>query len=67
MPDIKDYNDFFNNHDAEQERALDLLPKCYECGQPIQDEECYELDEERLVCPECLERFYKKRTEDYIT
>lgn len=30
----------FHNYDAEQEAALEMLPKCTECGHPIQDEEC---------------------------
>ena len=65
MPQIKDYNDLFDDYDAKQARELARLPKCFECGEPIQDEECYELDEERLVCPECLFRYYRRNTEDF--
>lgn len=54
----------FLRHDAEQAKALEKLPKCAECGEPIQTEECYEINDE-LICPECLERYHRRRVEDY--
>ena len=66
MTPIKDYNDLYDDYEAEQERKLARLPKCFECGEPIQDEDCYELDDERIVCPRCLNRYYRKDTEDFI-
>lgn len=52
-------------HDAELQRALDRLPRCAYCGDPIQDDECYEINDS-LICPACLEEYHKKRTDDYI-
>ena len=64
MP-IKDYNDLYDEHEADQARELARLPKCDECGEPIQDDYFYELDDNRYVCPECLERYFRRNTEDY--
>ena len=55
----------FNRWDAEQTEQLKRLPKCAECGKPIQDEECYEINDE-LICPNCLEENHRKQTSDYI-
>ena len=55
----------FNRHEAEQQAELDKLPVCYECGEPIQDEECFEINDE-LICPECLKDNHRKKVEDYI-
>lgn len=41
---------------AEQEAELDKLPKCADCGHPIQDE---------LICPDCLDSNYRRETDDY--
>lgn len=54
----------FERHDAEQQRMLDRLPKCSECGEPIQSEVCYEINGE-LICEECLENNHKKWVEDF--
>lgn len=54
----------FNRWDAEQQRKLDRLPKCYECEEPIQTEECFEINGE-CVCPECLDNNHKHWVEDY--
>lgn len=55
----------FMMHDAKQTRRLEKLPVCSECGEPIQDEHCYEINGE-LICEDCLNTNHKKRTEDYI-
>lgn len=55
----------FDRWDAEQARELDKLPECAECGEPIQTEECYEVNDE-LICPECLERNHRKWVDDYV-
>ena len=55
----------FNRWDAEQQAALDKLPKCTECDEPIQDEHCYEINDE-LICEQCLNENHKKWTEDYF-
>lgn len=39
------------------------LSKCYECGEPIQDEHCYEFNGE-YICKRCLNDNHLKWTED---
>ena len=55
----------FDRYEAEQARALKKLPKCYECGEHITEDECYEINDE-LVCPECLKENHRKFTDDCI-
>lgn len=55
----------FARYDAEQARELAKLPVCAECGEPIQTEECYEINDE-LICPECLEHYHRRRVDDYV-
>ena len=62
---MKDMLDFFNDHDAAQERKKGRFPKCFECGEVILDEECYEFEGD-LFCEECLLKYHKKKTEDYM-
>lgn len=54
----------FDRYDRECQRELKKLPKCCECNQPIQTDECYEFNGE-LICPQCLVDNHEKRTEDY--
>lgn len=55
----------FDRWDAEQTAKLEKLPKCEECGEPIQDDCYYEINGE-CVCPECLDNNHKHWVEDYI-
>lgn len=55
----------FNAYDAWLAKQREKLPKCAFCRQPIDTEECYEINE-MLVCPDCLDNHYCKKTEDYI-
>ena len=55
----------FNDWDDRQSKELARLPKCAECGEPIQDEECFEIDGE-VICPQCLKDNHRKWTSDYI-
>ena len=52
-------------YDAERQKEIDKLPKCDVCGNPIQDEDLYDLDG-TLVCEECLNAEYRKSVDDYI-
>ena len=65
MYDVPDNYDQWERHDAEQEAKLELLPQCSECGEPIQDDFCYEINGE-LICEDCLENNHKKLSEDFI-
>jgi formylmethanofuran dehydrogenase subunit E len=53
----------FRRHDARQQAELKKLPVCSECGQPIQDYICYEINGE-LICPDCMEQNHRRWTED---
>lgn len=55
----------WKNHERQQEAWLARRPVCYECGEHIQNEDCWELNGE-LICTDCLETNHKKHTEDYI-
>lgn len=55
----------FDLYEAEREKAVNKLPKCVECDEPITTEECYEINDE-LICPECLKNNHRKFTDDYI-
>lgn len=54
MTYIPDNYDAFCQHEAEQQAKLDKLPICCECGEPIQTEDCYEVNDE-LYCPDCMD------------
>lgn len=55
----------WEDHERKAEAWLAKRPVCYECGEHIQDEDCWELNGE-LICTDCLEANHKKCTEDYI-
>ena len=42
----------YERYEREQQRQLERLPKCSDCGQHIQDEEAYYLNGE-WICLEC--------------
>lgn len=48
----------------EQERETERLPICCECGQRIEDEFCYQINDE-IICETCMEQ-YKKFTSDLM-
>lgn len=52
-------------HQRQQERLLDKLPKCDYCKKTIQDEDLYEIGC-LIVCPDCLDKHYKRKTEDFM-
>lgn len=56
----------FARYDAEQEEQLEKMPVCCECDNPIQDEYCYEINGE-VICETCLDRFFRKSVEDYVS
>jgi len=61
---IPDNYDAFARYDAEQEAAIELLPVCSECGEHIQDEFCFEINDE-IICEECMNN-YRKFTTDFM-
>ena len=53
-----------DRREAEEQRWLDSLPKCCECGEPIQDEYLYNFHGD-YYCEECMNDF-KECTENHI-
>ena len=62
---IPDNYDLWEAHDRQQAKQLEELPVCEICGEPIQDDHLYLINDE-FVCPDCLDREFKKRTDDYV-
>jgi len=56
---ILDNYDLFAAHDAEQERQLQQLPVCEHCGERIQDEYAYYI-EDTWICEECLKDNFRR-------
>lgn len=61
---IPDNYDRWKQHDTEQEEALELLPECDMCGKRIQEEHCYQINDE-LICESCMDD-YRVCTMDLI-
>lgn len=55
----------YDRYSTDLAQELERLPKCCECEEPIQTDECYEINGE-LICPSCLEGNHKKWTDDYM-
>jgi formylmethanofuran dehydrogenase subunit E len=55
----------FDRWDAKQQKQLDRLPKCADCGEPIQHDHFYLINDE-AICPDCLDAGYRKDVEDYV-
>ena len=62
---MRDYNDLYDSHEAEQERQLAKLPRCCECGKRIQDDYLYAFYGD-IYCESCMEKNFRKSTDDYI-
>lgn len=50
---IADYERYCRKEQEWEAQLRELLPRCYECGEPIEDEECYNIDGEP-ICEECI-------------
>lgn len=61
---MMDNYDLFREHDLEMEKALEKLPHCSCCGEPIQEDYFYEINGE-VLCVHCLNEYYRKDTADY--
>ena len=55
----------FDRHDRQQEEWLNSLPVCDCCGEPIQEEYCYEINGE-YFCEDCLDMHFRKAVEDIV-
>lgn len=55
----------FDRYDRQQEELLNSLPVCDCCGEPIQDEYCYEINGD-LICADCLDMHFRKAVDDIV-
>jgi formylmethanofuran dehydrogenase subunit E len=62
---IPDYLDQWSEHDRQQEEALEKLPECNYCGEKIQGDYCFEINDE-IICEKCLKDNFRKSTEDLM-
>lgn len=60
---IPDNYDYFKKHQDELDDKLEELPSCEYCGEAIQSNKCYLIDNE-VLCHECLDEHYSVRVED---
>ena len=63
---IPDNLDRFESHDAEQERQLQKLPVCEYCGEHIQDDYFFQINDE-IICEGCLNDHFRKAVDDYVS
>lgn len=61
---IPDYNDLFEEYEAEQDRKERKLPKCDYCGERIVEEKFYNI-EGTYICVNCIDDF-KVDTDNYM-
>lgn len=59
---VPDVYDLWEAHEREQEKQLERLPVCADCGEPVQDDHYYLINDE-VICPNCLEAGYRKEIE----
>lgn len=62
---IPDVYDLWEQREAQQHRELMKRPICCDCNEPIQDEHFYMINGDE-ICIDCMDTYYKKRTEDYM-
>ena len=52
----------FNRREREKQMWLETLPECDKCGYPIQEDHYFEV-EGTIICPHCMEAYYKRENE----
>lgn len=62
---VPDALDMFHRRDRQQAEAEKELPLCDHCTEYIHNENYYDIDG-MILCPECLDNYYKKNTDDFI-
>ena len=63
---IPDMYDMWEAHEREKEKLLEKLPECEICGQTIQEDFYYEIND-AIICEDCLNIHHRKRVEDFIS
>lgn len=54
----------FNRHEAEQESRLARRPVCCYCEEHIQHDHLFLINDE-MICPDCLESYFRKDVDDF--
>lgn len=62
---IPDNYDLWEDHQTQQDRAEAALPTCYECGNKIYEEFCYEFEGEP-ICDECMSENHRKSIDYFM-
>jgi hypothetical protein len=55
----------WKRHDDREQAALDRLPVCEYCGEPLTDEFCCEYGGD-VICEECNRREFRRYVEELI-
>lgn len=55
----------FDRYDRQQTEELKKRPVCSYCGDPIQDDFCYEINGE-YYCKDCLDMHFRKAVDDLV-
>ena len=58
----------FERHDREQERLLERLPVCDDCGDRINEDYYFAVTTDcgtDILCEECMNHRYRRNTENY--
>lgn len=55
----------FNRWDAEQQKELERLPRCIDCGEPILDDHLFNINGD-LFCEECMVENFRRPVADYV-
>lgn len=59
---MMDVYDLWQAREFERDRWLERLPKCFHCGEPVQQEMAVNLRDYGWLCEECI----KNNTEEVI-
>ena len=54
----------FERHDRAQEKLLEQLPICDDCGKRIGEDYYFDIDAE-ILCEDCVIERYRRNTNDY--
>lgn len=55
----------FDRYDALMAAREAQLPQCERCGEPVDDDIYFEIDNE-ILCEKCMHDMYARNTEDWI-
>ena len=61
---VPDNYDAWEAYDTEQERQAEQIPECDYCGEKVSGDHYYFINDD-VICPECLESYYRKDIEFY--